>query len=95
MPKTVNDWMQEGEELYSATMSDCQEMQTQLSEAQKRLADKQDEANRIGRAIGKPLAVAEEKKTTGSNNLRIAGWAAAILGTAGLLVWLIVSGVRP
>jgi hypothetical protein len=91
MSKTVADWMQEGQELYTVTMSDCHEMETQLSEAQKRLAAKQDEANQIARAIGKPGPV----ETSPNNRLRIAGWAAAILGTAGLLVWLIVSGVRP
>lgn len=54
MPKSIQDWMREGEELYSTATQEYQAIEAQLSELEAQLAAKQMEVNQIAQIIGKP-----------------------------------------
>jgi hypothetical protein len=67
--KTFNDWMTEGEELYSIAIREYESLQSQLQALQTQLSAKKDEVNQIAAVIGKPavdnddLATIELPKT--------------------------------
>ena len=52
--KSISDWMREGEELYSASLKEYQELEAQLADLEQRLQAKQAEVNQIAHIIGKP-----------------------------------------
>ena len=54
VPKSIQEWIQEGEELYNASLSEFHALEAQLEELEARLAAKQSEVNRIAGIIGKP-----------------------------------------
>ena len=51
--KSLQEWMREGEELYTSAMRDYQQMENEMSELENRLASKQAEVNQIAGIIGK------------------------------------------
>lgn len=53
MPKSFKEWIQEGEDLYSAALNEYQAMEAQLQELENRLAAKVEEVNQIASMIGK------------------------------------------
>ncbi len=55
MPKSIAEWMREGEELYSTAMKDYQELERQINDLEKHLLAKQDEVNQLAQIIGKPV----------------------------------------
>ena len=55
MPNSFQEWLQQGEDLYSAAMRDYHDIEQQLSELEARLIEKQNEVNQIAQVIGKPL----------------------------------------
>jgi chromosome segregation ATPase len=54
VPKSFQDWIREGEELYNAAFQEYQNIEAQLDELEKQLAAKQMEVNQIAHMIGKP-----------------------------------------
>jgi chromosome segregation ATPase len=52
--KSLKDWLQEGEELYSAAMRDYQSIESQLEQLEAQLASKKEELNQIAQVVGKP-----------------------------------------
>ena len=54
MAKSIQDWMREGEELYSTALSEFQNLENQIAELEQQLAAKQTEVNQIAAIIGKP-----------------------------------------
>ncbi len=54
MSKSLNDWLKEGEDLYSEAMRDYQSIEAQLDELEVKLAAKKNELNQIAQVIGKP-----------------------------------------
>jgi hypothetical protein len=61
--KSIAEWMQEGEALYLAALKEYEEMDAQLRELEKQLAQKQDEVNQIAQVIGKPLVEGNRRLT--------------------------------
>ena len=55
MASSFQEWLQQGEHLYSSAMREYHEIEQQLSELEARLAEKQNEVNQIAQVIGKPL----------------------------------------
>jgi hypothetical protein len=53
-PRTLQQWLAQGEMLYAALQKECQAIELQLSELETRLAAKHAEVNRIAGMIGKP-----------------------------------------
>lgn len=54
MPKSLREWLQEGEALYEAAVRDVQEIEAQLDELEVRLAEKRHELQQIAQVMGKP-----------------------------------------
>lgn len=54
MAKSIQDWMKEGEELYSAAVREYEEIESQLNDLETKLSAKQAEVNQLARIIGKP-----------------------------------------
>ena len=52
--KSIQQWIQEGEELYEQSMQDYQRLQSELEQLEAKLAEKQEEVNRVAQIIGKP-----------------------------------------
>jgi hypothetical protein len=52
--KSIAEWMREGEMLYLSALKEFEEMDAQLQQLEKQLAQKQDEVNQIAQVIGKP-----------------------------------------
>ena len=52
--KSFKEWLSEGEQIYAQTMSEYEELETQLADLQQRLAQKKAEVNEIASVIGKP-----------------------------------------
>ena len=63
MAKSIQEWIQEGEELYTETMQDYQRLQSELEQLEARLAEKQEEVNRIAQIIGKPPVESSRRLT--------------------------------
>lgn len=54
MPKSINDWLAEGESLYDTAVGEYHELEAQLTELEQRLGDKIIEVNRLAAVIQKP-----------------------------------------
>ena len=54
MSKNFQEWLSEGERLYEVALHEYQDLETQLDELEKRLAEKHSELNQIAHMIGKP-----------------------------------------
>ena len=63
MPKTIAEWMKEGEELYQAALKEYEELDARLQEIERQLAQKQEEVNQIAQVIGKPLVEGNRRLT--------------------------------
>jgi hypothetical protein len=53
--KTIAEWMREGEALYATALKEFEDLDAQLQQLEKQLAQKQEEVNQIAQVIGKPL----------------------------------------
>jgi len=53
MPKSIEEWIKEGEELYSAALNEYHALEHQLEQIEQHIAHKQAEVNRIASVIGK------------------------------------------
>lgn len=56
MPKSIQDWIHEGEELHTVAVGELGELDKQLSELEQRRAAKLAEVNQIAGILGKPPA---------------------------------------
>lgn len=63
MSKSLNDWLKEGEQLYSEAMSEYQSIEAQLDELEVKLAAKKNELNQIAQVIGKPPVEGQRRLT--------------------------------
>jgi hypothetical protein len=61
--KSIAEWMREGESLYVTALKEFEEMDAQLQQLEKQLAQKQDEVNQIAQVIGKPLVEGNRRLT--------------------------------
>src|SRR4051812_8530819 len=62
-PKTLQEWLSEGEQLYDAALGDYRNLESQLEELEQRLAAKLDEVNQIAQMMGKPPVEASRRLT--------------------------------
>ena len=90
-------WLAQGEELYTAALSDFHALEAQLDELESRLAAKQAEVNQIAQMIGKPILegnrrlsaqivpadVVEHRNSHGNNSGSSASIARALTGKFG------------
>ena len=53
-PKSLQQWLAQGEMLYTAALKECQSIEAQILELESRLAARHSEVNQIARLIGKP-----------------------------------------
>ncbi len=51
---SLQQWLQQGEQLYAAALSEYRTIESQLDELEQKLATKQAEVNQIASVIGKP-----------------------------------------
>jgi len=56
MAKSIQDWINEGEELHSAAEKELHDLETQIAELEQKRAAKVAEVNQIAGIIGKPPA---------------------------------------
>jgi len=54
MSKSLQQWLEEGVELYNATVAEYHDLESQLSNLQERLTTKRAEVNQLAQMIGKP-----------------------------------------
>ena len=54
MALSFQEWLQQGEHLYSTAMREYHDIERQLGELETRLVEKQNEVNQIAQMIGKP-----------------------------------------
>ncbi|HEY1685444.1 MAG TPA: hypothetical protein VGG19_11820 [Tepidisphaeraceae bacterium] len=75
--KSFQDWLKEGEDLYSNALNQFQSIETQIEDLEKQLADKKAELNQIAQVIGKPpveshrrvaAQIVEPEKQSAANN---------------------------
>jgi hypothetical protein len=59
--KSFKDWLGEGEQLYSATLAEFQQIEAQIVELEQRLAAKKAEVNQIAQVIGKPAVESQRR----------------------------------
>jgi hypothetical protein len=59
--KSFKDWLLEGESLYSESLREYQELESQLEELEVRLAAKKEEVNQIAAVVGKPAIDASRR----------------------------------
>lgn len=86
--KSFQDWLKEGEDLYSNALQEFQSLEEQIDQLEKQLADKKAELNQIAQVIGKPpvesnhrvAAQIVEPERHSSNNNSSAAIARAITG---------------
>jgi len=52
--KIVQQWLAQGEAIYSGLVKECQALEAQLEEIETRLAAKHAEVNQVAQIIGKP-----------------------------------------
>ena len=64
MSKSLQEWLSEGESLYSAAMNEFQQLEAQLEELEAKLAAKKVELNQIAQVIGKPAVESSRKVVT-------------------------------
>jgi chromosome segregation ATPase len=88
--KSFQEWLKEGEDLYSNALAEFQALEGQIEELEKQLADKKAELNQIAQVIGKsPVEgnrrvtaqiVEPERQQAGQNANSAAAIARAITG---------------
>ena len=61
--KTIQEWIREGEELYTAAIKELQDLEAQMAELDARLSSKASEVNQIAGIIGKPAVDAPRRIT--------------------------------
>jgi hypothetical protein len=61
--KSIQQWIQEGEELYAQSMQEYQSLQSELEQLEAKLAEKQEEVNRMAQIIGKPPVESSKRLT--------------------------------
>ena len=82
-PKSLQQWLAQGEVLYTAALKECQTIEAQILELESRLSARHAEANQIARLIGKPpieasrrlsaqLVTAHTQDTSARNSAQIA-----------------------
>ena len=82
-PKSLQQWLAQGEMLYTAALKECQTIEAQILELESRLSARHAEANQIARLIGKPpldssrrpsaqLVTAHTQDTSARNTAQIA-----------------------
>ena len=54
MPSSIQQWLQQGELLYSNAVKEYQAMESQLDELERKLTAKRAEVNQIAAIVGKP-----------------------------------------
>ena len=54
MPKSIKEWLAEGEEMYNEAMQGCIVLQKQIADLEAKLQARRQEVNQIGAVIGKP-----------------------------------------
>ena len=64
MLKTLQEWLQEGEQLYDAALNDYRNLEGQLEELEQRLAAKLNEVNQMAQMMGKPPIEPARRATT-------------------------------
>jgi hypothetical protein len=52
--KSLQEWLNEGESLYSAALQEYQSLEAQLEDLESKLAAKKAELNQIAQVVGKP-----------------------------------------
>lgn len=57
MAKSLNEWLSEGESIYSALLEEYQRSEAQIAELQSRLSAMIEDVNQIAEVIGKPTIV--------------------------------------
>ena len=55
MALSFQEWLQQGEQLYNASLREYHDIEQQLIDLEARLGEKQNEVNQIAQIIGKPL----------------------------------------
>ena len=55
MASSFQEWLQQGESLYTNALRDYHDIEQQLAELEARLTEKQNEVNQIAQVIGKPI----------------------------------------
>ena len=53
-PRSLQQWLAQGESLYTNLLKDCEAIEAQIAELETRLTAKQAEANQIATFVGKP-----------------------------------------
>jgi hypothetical protein len=61
--KSIAEWIQEGEELYAASLKEYQDLDIQLQDLERQLSAKQEEVNQIAQIIGKPMVEGNRRLT--------------------------------
>ena len=61
--KSFNEWLQEGESLYSASVKEYQSIEQQISDLEAKLVAKKAEVNQIASVIGKPPVESNRRLT--------------------------------
>ena len=51
---SIQAWLQQGEQLYAAALSEYRSLEAQLDDLERKLAAKQNEVNQIAGVVGKP-----------------------------------------
>lgn len=64
MSTTIQNWLQQGEELYQATLEEFHALEAQLAELEQKLTAKQAEVNQIASVIGKPPVEGNRRLST-------------------------------
>ncbi len=54
MPKDLQQWVQEGEEIYNHMLGEHRQIESQIEELEQKLVEKQTEVNRLAAMICKP-----------------------------------------
>ncbi|WP_428939644.1 hypothetical protein [Fontivita pretiosa] len=54
MTRSFRDWLAEGEAIYAETLKEYHCLEAQISELEKKLAEKKAEVNQVAQMIGKP-----------------------------------------
>lgn len=65
MSKSIQAWLAEGEQLYSATLSEYHELEGKIAELESQLAEKHTEVNKLAVIIGKPPVEGRSKAVSG------------------------------
>ena len=63
MTKSLNEWLSEGEQLYSNALAEYQAIEAQLDELEAKLAAKKAEVNQIAQVVGKPPVESNRRLT--------------------------------